>query len=157
MWYLTQLSGLTDRPANHRDPPISVFPEGDDEHTPPSLTLKIWLKLSCFCDRHFTDSPQPSGRGLLPTYTDKETKDQRVEHLSPTALARKCLSQKVKFGHGHLCLSCSVALHFGGCCCCPSCSLFPHSELPERAILVMSLPGGSLSKAGVAVLMVSMD
>lgn len=108
------------------------------------MALGIQLRLSCFCDKPFTDpaSPQPHGKGLLPVFIDKETKVQGLEHLSPTAPVRKCLSQKGKFGQGHLCVSCSAALYyFRGVPPLSQLLSVPLSELPERALMVTSPSG----------------
>lgn len=107
------------------------------------MALGIQLRLSCFCDKHFTNSasPQPHGKELLPVFIDKETKDQGLEHLSPTAPVRKCLSQKGKFGQGHLCLSCSTSLYFRGVPLLSQLLSVPLSELPERAVMVTSPSG----------------
>lgn len=107
------------------------------------MALGTQLRLSCFCDKHFTDpaSPQPHGKGLLPIFIDKETKDRGLEHLSPTSPVRKCLSQKGKFVQGHLCLSCSAALYFQGVPLLSQLLSVPLSERPERAVMVMSPSG----------------
>lgn len=105
------------------------------------MALGIQLRLSCFCDKPFTDpaSPQLHGKELLPVFIDKETKAQGSEHLSPTAPVRKCLSQKGKFGQGHV--SCAAALSFRGVPLLSQLLSVPLSELPERALVVMSPSG----------------